>query len=121
MEPKHFEKLKVWKVAHEISVLVYKITGSGPLSRDFPLKNQLRRASISVPSNIAEGYGRHSKKEFLKHLSIANGSVFEVRSQVLLAKDAGLITKDQAQKLSNMCLEVSGLIGGLRRSVKNSL
>ena len=121
MKMQQFEKMTTWQKAHELAVSIYEETGHGVLSRDFPLKNQLRRAAISVPSNIAEGYGRHSKKEFLKYLSIANGSLFEVRSQVRLARDVGYMSNGRAHTLNELCLEVSRLIGGLRRSIESSL
>jgi len=92
----------------------------GQFNQDYALRNQLRRASISISSNIAEGYGRHSRKEFLRFLSIANGSVFEVRSQIKLAKNINYIQEEEAKKLITLCREISRLIGGLRKSIEAS-
>ena len=115
-----FESLIVWQKARDLFSNVYKITSTGQFLRDYVLRNQLRKATISISSNIAEGYGRHSRKEFLRFLSIANGSVFEVRSQLRLAEEIHYIQEETAEKLIAACREISRLIGGLRRSIEAS-
>jgi len=118
--PGDFESLIVWQKAKYLFNKVHMVTSTGQFNRDYALRNQLRRAAISISSNIAEGYGRHSKKEFLRFLSIANGSTFEVRSQIRLAKGINYIQEEEAGKLIASCKEISRLIGGLRNSLEAS-
>lgn len=75
-----FEDIESWKLAREVTKLIYEISSSGSFSRDFALVNQIRRASISILSNIAEGFERSGNKEFLQFLAIAKGSCGEVRA-----------------------------------------
>jgi len=91
-----FEELDVWKNARELSKEVYISTKDW---RDFELKDQIRRAVVSISSNIAEGYDRGSKADFIRFLYIARGSGSEVRSQIYLALDLGYLTKEQFDAL----------------------
>lgn len=113
-----FEDLIVWQKAMALSKEIYRITSEGPFVKDWGLKDQIRRASVSVLSNIAEGFGKYSNPEFKKYLAIANGSSFEVRAQLHLAKELGYIGELEAEGLIRDCTDVSKLISGLRRSVK---
>lgn len=117
---KTFEDLIAWEKGMSLSVAVYRATNSGSFSNDFSLRGQIRKASISITSNIAEGFGRYGIKEFRYFLSIANGSAYEVRSQLRLASRLGYLTDNEAEKLIENCKEVSRLIEGLRRSSKRS-
>ena len=112
-----FEQLIVWQKSAVIAELIHEITSQGDISKDYWFKNQIRSAGISISSNIAEGYGRYSDKEFMRFLSIANGSTYEVRSQVLIAQRLRYVADDNAQKITNMCLEVSRMIEGLRKTI----
>ena len=122
MEPKkkieRFEDLIVWQKSMSLSKEVYRITSDGPWAKDWGLKDQIRRASVSILSNIAEGFGKYSNPEFKKYLAIANGSSFEVRAQLHLARELGYISELEAEMLIRACTDVSKLISGLRRSVK---
>jgi four helix bundle protein len=77
-----FEGLQVWRMAHDLSVEIYRLTKNGEFSRDWGLRDQIQRAAVSVMSNIAEGFERYSRQEFKQFLSIARGSCAEVRSQI---------------------------------------
>jgi four helix bundle protein len=110
-----FEKLKVWVKAKDLALDIYRLSSIGPFSRDWSMKDQIRKAAVSVPSNIAEGQGRFGKKEFMNFLSIANGSVYEIITQVHIARDLGFITPIEAAELIGRCSEISKMIKGLRK------
>jgi len=116
-----FEDLIAWEKAKTLFLIIYRVSSVGAINRDFSFRNQLRRAALSVSSNIAEGYGRHSIKEFLRFLSISNGSAFEVRSQVRLARELNYIGEEDTKELIALCYEISRLLGGLRRARLKSL
>lgn len=90
-----FEDIEAWKKAREIVENIYGITNKGNFSQDFALKDQMRRAAISIPSNIAEGFSRRSNKEFIQFLFIAKGSASELQTQLYLALDRKYLTEEQ--------------------------
>jgi len=93
-----YQKLRVWQTAKEIAVEIYRLTSSGEFSRDFGLKDQIRRASVSIPSNIAEGDELGSDKQSIRHFYIAKGSAAEIVTQLIIASEIGYIEdkiKDQ--------------------------
>ena len=99
-----FKDLVVWQRAIEMSLAIYKLTSSFPPSEQFGLTNQLRRASVSVPSNIAEGYGKSSRGEYLSFLGHARGSNGEVQTQLIISRGLGFGSQEslsQAESLSN--------------------
>ena len=87
-----FRKLNIWQKAKEIAVKIYYLTEKDVFKKDFSLKDQLRRAAISVPSNIAEGDERFTNKESIRYLYIANGSIAELITQLLICKDIGYLS-----------------------------
>jgi four helix bundle protein len=89
-----FEDIDAWQVARELTQLVYRLTADGLWARDFGLRDQIRRASVSIMSNIAEGFDRRGVVEFHRFLAIAKGSAAEVRSQLYVALDSGYITSE---------------------------
>jgi len=113
-----FEDLIAFQKAMSLSKAIYRITSDGKFAKDWGLKDQIRRASVSILSNIAEGFGKYSNPEFRKYLAIANGSSFEVRAQLHLARELGYLGVMEAETLIRDCTDVSKLIGGLRRAVK---
>jgi four helix bundle protein len=115
-----FEDIESWKLTREITRLVYEVSTKGAFSKDFALCNQIRRASISVLSNIAEGFERGGNKEFLNFLAIAKGSCGEVRCQLYVALDQSYIDSDQFQFISEKLLETSRLISGLMKYLQQS-
>ena len=112
-----FENLLVWQRGQELFVDIHNRTMRGEIKRDFAFRNQLRRASLSIPANVAEGFGRYSHKEFMRFLAIANGSAYEVRSHILLAKKINYLDEAEAEEFIEKCLEISRLIAGLRKSL----
>jgi four helix bundle protein len=112
-----FEDLQVWQMAHDLSVTIYSLTRDGAFSKDWGLQDQIQRASVSVMSNIAEGFERYSRQEFKQFLSIARGSCAEVRSQIQLAKSLGYVANADCLKIYEKCISLSRAIGGLRSSL----
>jgi len=112
-----FEELIAWQKARVLSSEIYRITKAEKFRTDFPLVNQIRRASTSVMSNIAEGFERGGRAEFHQYLVVAKGSCAEVRSQLYVALDVGYLGKDEFQKLYDSTAELGRIIGGLRASV----
>jgi four helix bundle protein len=115
-----FEDLIVWQKARSIAVSVYSITDNGQFASDYILKNQMRRASISISSNIAEGFERNGNKEFVQFLSIAKSSAGELRSQLYLALDLQFIKEREFNALLNDVVEISKMISGLLEYLKNN-
>lgn len=113
-----FEDLIAWQKARQLTREIYGVTRQGAFAKDFGLSGQIQRASVSIMSNIAEGFERGSRGEFHQFLVIAKASCAEVRSQLYVALDAGYLTPDEFEQLSGLALEVSRIVGGLRASVE---
>lgn len=113
-----FEDLIAWQKARELTRQIYRLTRDEPFSRDYGLCDQIRRSSVSVMSNIAEGFDRAGRAEFHQFIVIAKGSVAEVRSQLYVALDAEYISRDKFDQLKELSEETSRIIGGLRAAVQ---
>jgi four helix bundle protein len=113
-----FEDLIAWQKARALAGTIYRATDSGAFSRDFGLRDQIRRAAVSIMSNIAEGFERGGRPEFHHFLVIAKASCAEVRSQLYLAKDVGYLADDQFNQLHDQAAETARVIGGLRAAVQ---
>ena len=100
------EDLKIWNKSIELSKCIYQLVAELPSDKKFGLNSQIKRCSISIPSNVAEGAGRNSNKEFKYFLSIANGSAYELQTQLILAAELNLINKDKVQPVINTCIEI---------------
>ena len=111
-----FEKLNAWQEARKLVVEVYRLMKKFPKTENFALCDQLRRAAISVPSNIAEGMTRYSVKDKTHFLEIAFGSLMEVMSQLEVAFDEGYISDKDFRNLENLIAETARVISGLQRS-----
>jgi four helix bundle protein len=120
MKITRFEEIEGWKKARELTRQIYSITATGPFSKDFALRDQIRRATISIMSNIAEGFGRDGNKEFIQFLAVAKGSSGEVRAQLYVALDGNLLTQEQFNPLHKQTEEVARLINGFIRYLKQS-
>ena len=118
MAIERFEDLIAWQKARNLSRAIYSISGKGLFSRDYGLRDQIRRAIVSVMSNIAEGFERGGIAEFHQFLVMAKGSCAEVKSQIYIAYDAGYLSNEEYKQLSTSALELSRIIGGLRSSVR---
>ena len=117
---KRFEEIEAWQKARELTRRIYAVTNSGPFSKDFALRDQIRRAAVSVMSNIAEGFERDGKNEFVQFLSISKGSAGEVRNQLYVALDQNYIAKETFDALYNLAEETSRIIGGLMNYLSKS-
>lgn len=115
----HFEDLEIWKDAVRIGVQIYKLTEEGKLRNDFSAKDQLRRAAISISNNIAEGFEYNNNRSFLKFLLYSKGSAGELRSQLYVLKEAGIMDKDKFELLRNDLLKLSKSIEGFRKYLKD--
>lgn len=118
MSVDRFEDLIAWQKARELTRAIYRLAGSGLFSKDFSLRDQIQRASVSIMSNIAEGFERGGKAEFHQFLVIAKGSCAEVRSILYIALDVGYITEKDFGSIHDLANEVSRIIGGFRSSIK---
>ena len=117
MSAKSYRELIAWQCAMDMVVAVYEVSRFFPKDEMYGLVNQLRRAAVSVPSNLAEGQGRGAGRDFAQFVRIARGSVQEVETQLLIAERLGLVTSDQTKDALGIADEVSRLIGGLYRSL----
>ncbi len=114
---KCFEDLTAWQVARELTREIYAITGKAAFARDLGLRDQIRRAAVSVMSNIAEGFERAGAREFHQFLVVAKGSCAEVRSQLYVAFDTGYLDEPRFHELHALANRTSQIIGALRASV----
>lgn len=115
-----FSDLKVWQEAHKLVINMYKLTKSFPKDEDFGLTSQIRRASVSITSNIAEGFGRRGKEK-TQFYNFSIGSLYEVQNQLMICKDVGYITEGQWIEFENQIIIVGKMLHGFIRSTKNYL
>jgi len=108
-----YEGLKVWRRAMDLVLEVYRSTTSFPKQEIYGLTSQMRRAAVSIPSNIAEGKGRFSRKELLQFLFRARGSLLELQAQVTISRELGFLSPAQADLLTDLASEVGRLLNGL--------
>ena len=115
---KDFRQLKVWEKSHQLALAVYKVTTKFPKEELYGLTSQIRRASMSVPTNIAEGCGRNTDKEFARFLQIAMGSASETEYQLILARDLEFLPKDSYEKLHNDVEEIKRMLASLLKTLR---
>jgi len=116
--PESFKKLVAWQRALQLTVEVYRLTSSFPESERFGLTNQLRRAAVSVGSNIAEGYGRTSRGEYIQFLGHARGSFYEVETQLAITRELGFGTKESIEITEQLCVEVGKMLATMIVSLR---
>lgn len=121
MPLRSFRDLIVWQKAMRLARETYCLVKLLPMEERYALSDQMRRAAVSIPSNIAEGQSRNTKKEFIQFLHIAKGSNSELMTQFLLCLDFECLKKEEIQKVMNLCTEIDGLLGGLIKSLKTNL
>lgn len=114
-----FTDIIAWKEAHKLAISIYQKTETFPKSEIFGLTSQIRRAAVSVPSNIAEGFNRQSAKEKANFYAISQGSVGELESQLLIARDIGFLKTADFKGLADQAIKVHKLLVGLIRSTKS--
>lgn len=117
---KHFTEMEVWQKAKMLTKLIYEATSTGTFSRDWALRDQIRKASVSIPSNIAEGFERGGNKEFIRFLSIAKGSAGEVLTQLHIAMDLGHLTENEFDRLQDQTVRIGRMLGGFVQYLKKS-
>ncbi len=117
MAGKSYKDLLVWQKSIDLTVEIYKLVKFLPNEEVYVLSSQMRRAAISIPSNIAEGQQRKSNKEFINFLSIARGSKAELQTQLYLCYKLSLLTKQQVEKPMNMLSEIGKMINKLMESI----
>ena len=115
-----FEDIEAWQKARELTKAIYAMSNDGQFARDFGLRDQIRRASVSIMSNIAEGFGRGGNKEFIQFLSTAKGSASEVQALLHVALDAIHINEEQFNSLYALTPSTGNMIGGLIRYLAKS-
>ena len=121
MDIKSFRELDVWKKAHELTLLVFKMTEAFPRTDQFGIVSQVRRSSSAVAANIAEGFGRGTTKEFLRVLQIAHGELEETRYFMLLSRDLKRISNEEFIRVDAECDSVGRLMNALARSLRARL
>ncbi len=116
-----FRKLRVWQAAHALTLAVYGATKGFPKEERYELTSQVRRAAVSVPSNIAEGCGRGSRRDAAQFFQIAMGSACELEYQLLLARDLGFLTEPDYTKLESAVRNVKRMLAGLLARVRGKV
>ena len=113
----NYLELKIWQRSRELVKLIYQLTESFPDSQKYGLISQMQRAAISIPSNIAEGAGRNTSKDFARFLDIANGSAFELETQLFLSNDLGYADTNQVKNIISELKEIQKMIFKFRVSL----
>ncbi len=115
-----FHELVIWQRSHLLALGIYKETRKFPNTEQFGLTSQLQRAAVSVPSNIAEGFGRDSNKDFYRFLVIARGSIAEVQAQLLIARDLEFLSSEGYDSLYVETIEIHKMLNRFMKSLKTS-
>lgn len=118
---KSFTDLQVWQAGHKLAIAIYEVTKSFPKEEMYSLVDQMRRAAISITSNVAEGFGRQTYKEKIQFYYIAQGSLTELKNQLLLAKDIHYLKKEDFDKIAEMANTTHKFLHGLIRKSKELL
>jgi four helix bundle protein len=113
-----FRDLEVWKLSIDFVKKIYQVTKTFPATENYSLINQIRRAAVSIPSNIAEGQGRSSAKEFKQFLAISLGSVAELETQLIIAGEIDYLTRTEVDPLLNILDRIRKMIKGLAKGIK---
>ena len=114
-----YKELIVWQKSMDLTIMVYKAVKQLPKEEIFSLSDQIRRAAISIPSNIAEGQQRLSGKEFIHFLSIAKGSLAELETQLMICERLNYMTSAQTKPIMNLCIEISKMLNSLLKQLQN--
>lgn len=116
-----YKDFTVWQKSMDLAVEIYRLVKILPKSETYALSDQMRRAAVSIPSNIAEGQGRNSTREFTKFLSIARGSQCELETQLQLCTRFKYLTQDETEKALGLCEEVSKMLNALIKKLTSTL
>ncbi|HEU19715.1 MAG TPA: four helix bundle protein [Deltaproteobacteria bacterium] len=107
---KGFRSLKVWQKGKELAIAIYNMTGKGKFTKDYGLRDQLRRAAVSIPSNIAEGDELNTDKQAIRYFYMAKGSSAEVLTQAMIALEIGYFDDDTYREIESRCIEISKML-----------
>lgn len=118
---KSYQDLRVWEKGYKLCLEIYRLTKKFPDEEKYGLSSQLRRSSVSIPSNIAEGYGRKGRQEYIHYLYVGYGSCCELKTQVMLAVDLGYIKKNEREKVLELLSEVERMLKALINSLEKKL
>jgi four helix bundle protein len=118
---KSYRDLEIWQKAMDLVVEIYKLTQNLPRHETYGMISQMQRAAVSIPANVAEGKGRQSLKEFIQFLSIANGSLTELETYIMVAERLRYITTEQRNLLLNRTDEIARMISGLQKSLHTKI
>ncbi|MCB0497175.1 MAG: four helix bundle protein [Cyclobacteriaceae bacterium] len=113
----NYKELKVWNKAVELSTVVYSLCAEFPKEERYGLKSQMQRSAVSIASNIAEGAGRNSDKEFRQFLAYAYGSCYELETQVIISRNVGLIENEISKSIQNQIIEITKMLYVLSKSL----
>ena len=116
----NFRKLEIWKLGISLSKDIYTITATFPKSETYGLTNQLQRAAVSIPSNIAEGFGRSSNKSFAQFLKVARGSLLEIETQIIIAKELEFISEEDFDNINLIIEEEHKMLNSFIRSIESN-
>ena len=116
---KNYKELQVWQKAYQLCLAIYKRTNSFPKEERFGITSQIRRAAVSIPSNIAEGYCSKTTKEYIQALYIAYGSVCELETQILLSSDLGYMSAEDFEQLQKDLGDIERMLKGLIKSLES--
>lgn len=117
---KRFEEIESWKKSRQLAKQIYNVSGKAAFSSDFGLRDQIRRAAVSIMSNIAEGHDRGGTREFIQFLATAKGSAAEVRCQLYVAADQGYLDEKEFAELSTLATETARMLSGLISYLRTS-
>lgn len=120
MKIERFEDIKSWKLARKVTNKIFDLSDTGRFERDYALKQQIRKSSLSILSNIAEGFEREGNREFINFLSIAKGSCGEARAQMYIAFDRGYVDRKEFDKTQSDLKQISRLISGFMNYLRQS-
>jgi four helix bundle protein len=115
-----FRKVQVWQKSHELTLRLYKVTSAFPKEELYGLTSQIRRASASIPSNIAEGCGRNTQTELARFVHIASGSASELDYHLLLAHDLGFVGQEVYLELANTISEIKRMLHGFEKAISSN-
>jgi four helix bundle protein len=116
---KNYKELKVWQKSYTLCLRIYGVTRSFPKDELYGLVSQIRRSSVSIPSNIAEGYGRRTTADYTRSLYIAYGSLCELETQVMLSADLSFIEREESNNVLQLIAEVERMLKALIKSLEN--
>ena len=116
---KNYKELKVWQKSYKLCLEIYRITAKFPKEERYGLTSQIRRSAVSIPSNIAEGYGGKTTADYIRYLYIAYGSVCELETQILLSMDLGYVDSAVIEKIKDEIQQIERMLKGLIKSLEN--